>query len=54
MNLYDGEFPHEDLDDVTEYLKLDKEKLIKICEKFRNKAIFKKVKGQYKLKFKLY
>ena len=53
VNLYDGEFPHEDLDEVLEYLKLDKKSFIKICEKFRNKAIFKKYKNKYELKFKL-
>ena len=53
VNLYDGEFPHEDLDEVLEYLKLDKKSFIKICEKFRNKAIFTKYKNKYELKFKL-
>ena len=50
VKLYDGEFPARYLDDCLEYMGLDRNKFFKIEEKFRNKNLFKKVKGSWKLK----
>lgn len=50
VKLYDGEFPARYLDDCLEYMNMDKNKFFKIEEKFRNKNLFKKIKGSWKLK----
>jgi len=53
VNMYDGEYPYEELETVLDYLNMSKEKLDQICEKFRNKKLFVKVNKEYQLKTKI-
>ncbi|MFA5087946.1 MAG: N-acetyl sugar amidotransferase [Candidatus Omnitrophota bacterium] len=48
---YDGEFPEHNLEEVLEYLDLDKDDFIAIVDKHRNEEIWKKENGQWKLRF---
>ncbi|MEM2963779.1 MAG: N-acetyl sugar amidotransferase [Candidatus Anstonellales archaeon] len=49
---YDGEFPYteKELKEILDFLQMSKKELFQVLEKFRNKDIFEKVNGKWKLK----
>ena len=47
---FDGEFPSIYFDEILKYLDLKKQEFFKICEKFRQKHIWKKTKTGWKLR----
>jgi len=47
---YDGEFPRRDLKEILEFLDMTEEELWEVLEKFRNKKLFEKVNGKWRLK----
>ena len=48
---YDGEFPEEFLDEVIEYLDLDRDEFTQIVDMHRNPEIWKQTEGGWKLRF---
>jgi len=49
---YDGEFPYTgaELKEILDFLQMDKKELFRVLEKFRNKELFEKVNGRWRLK----
>tara|TARA_B100001093_G_scaffold192721_1_gene185243 strand:- start:3118 stop:4338 length:1221 start_codon:yes stop_codon:yes gene_type:complete len=47
---YDGEYPDLYLNEVLEYIDLDKDKFHKLCEQFRSDHLWKKIKNRWKLR----
>jgi hypothetical protein len=47
---FDGEKPTRYLNEILDYIGLEKDKFFKICDSFRSPHIWKKVKKKYKLK----
>lgn len=47
---YDSEFPRQDLEEVLEFLQMDEENLWQTLERFRNKEIWEKVDGKWRIK----
>jgi len=48
---YDGEFPDIYFKEVMEYLKIKSNYFHELCDKFRSPHLWKKVKGNYKLRY---
>ena len=53
VKLYDGEFPLRYLNEAIDYMGITREKFDSISDKFRDKKIWRKVAGKYKLKFQV-
>ena len=47
---YDGEFPHVYIDEVLNYIDLDKNKFLRLCDKFRSPHLWVKIKNKWKLR----
>jgi len=47
---FDGEFPDKYFKEVMEYLEIDPDYFIKLCDKFRSPHLWTKVKGEWKLR----
>lgn len=52
--LYDSEFPEEHLDDVLDYLQLNRSELEAIIDKHRNPEIWKREHGKWMLRFSVH
>ena len=50
---YDGEFPEEYLDEVLDYLRMDRAELLEIIDRHRNPELWKKEDCQWKLRYPL-
>ncbi len=50
---YDHKFPYEYLNDYLEYFEMSEDEFWETLEKFRNKEIWEKVNGEWKLKIEL-
>ena len=53
---YDGEFPYTDaeLKETLDFLQMGKKEVFQVLEKFRNREIFEKVNGKWKLKYPIW
>lgn len=47
---FDGEFPNRYFDEIMEYLEMDPEYFLKLCDKFHSPHLWKKINGQWKLR----
>ncbi|MFH1753930.1 MAG: N-acetyl sugar amidotransferase [Candidatus Omnitrophota bacterium] len=50
---YDGEFPGKYFKEYLEYLNITEDEFRRIVDKFRNRDVFKKVNGEWKLKYQV-
>lgn len=50
---YDGEFPEEYLDEVLDYLRMDRSELVEVIDKHRNPELWRKEGGEWKLLYPL-
>tara|TARA_E500000331_G_scaffold357292_2_gene418540 strand:+ start:184 stop:1404 length:1221 start_codon:yes stop_codon:yes gene_type:complete len=47
---FDGEFPDKYFNEVMDYLRMKPKDFLKLCDKFRSPHLWKKVKGEFKLR----
>lgn len=47
---FDGEFPDRYFKEILEYLDIEPEHFLKLCDKFKSPHLWKKVKGEWKLR----
>lgn len=47
---FDGEFPDRYLDEIMDYIAMEKEHFLRLCDKGRSPHLWKKVKGEWKLR----
>ena len=48
---YDGEFPKENIEEILNYLNMDRDQFIEIIDKHRNEEIWYRDDGEWKLRF---
>ena len=47
---FDGEFPERYCDEVMEYVGMDRERFLELCDRFRSPHLWKKQNGEWKLR----
>ncbi len=50
---FDGEFPQRYLSDVMDYLEMDSEQFVTLCDEFRSPHLWEQVNGDRKLRFQV-
>ena len=53
VNLYDGQFPEEHLEQYLNYYKMTREEFASVLDKWANKELFKKIDGYWRPLFKV-
>ena len=51
---YDGEFPNKYFQEVMDYIEMEPDNFIKLCDKFRSPHLWKKENGEYKLRYPIW
>jgi hypothetical protein len=53
VHRFDGEYPERYFDEVMEYVGMDRERFLKICDGFRSPHLWEKENGEWKLKHRV-
>lgn len=51
---FDGEFPDRYFKEIMDYLEMDPQHFMELCDKFRSPHLWKKVNGEWKLRYTVY
>lgn len=53
VNRFDGEFPDKYFRDVMDYIGLDQEEFMELCDQFRSPHLWENVNGEWKLRYRI-
>ena len=51
MKRFDGEFPNKYFKEVMDYLGIDPDYFLELCDKFRSPHLWEKENGEWKLRY---